>query len=100
MSLIVAGTYRVPPENLAAIRPHMLTVVAATRTETGCITYAYGEDVGEPGLIHVFERWTDQAALDAHFASAHMQAWIAARAGFGLYDRQISVYEVVGERKA
>jgi quinol monooxygenase YgiN len=27
-----------------------------------------------PGLIHVKELWTDQAALDAHFASAHLQA--------------------------
>ena len=99
MSIIVAGTYRVPPENLAALRPHMLTVIAATRGEAGCVSYGYAEDVGEPGLIHVFEEWTDQAALDAHFVSAHMKAWQEVRAGYGLYDRNISVYEIAGQRK-
>ena len=99
MSLIVAGTYRVPPENLAGDRPHMATVIAATRAEAGCLAYAFSEDVVEPGLIHVFERWIDQAALDTHFNSAHMKAWVEARAGCGLYDREISVYGVTGERK-
>ena len=99
MSIIVAGTYRVPPENLAALRPHMQTVIAATRAEGGCVSYAYAEDIGEPGLIRVFEEWTDQAALDAHFVSAHMKAWQEVRAGYGLYDRNISVYEIAGQRK-
>jgi quinol monooxygenase YgiN len=99
MSLIVAGVYRIPPENLAALRPHMLTVIAATRGEAGCLDYAYSEDVGEPGLIHVFELWTDQGALDAHFQSAHMKAWQEVRAGYGLYGRDISVYDVAGQRK-
>jgi|KBSSwiStaDraftv2_1062776.scaffolds.fasta_scaffold17047_9 quinol monooxygenase YgiN len=99
MSIIVAGTYRVPPENLAALRPHMQTVIAATRAEAGCVSYAYAEDIGEPGLIRVFEEWTDQAALDAHFVSAHMKAWQEVRAGYGLYDRNISVYEIAGQRK-
>jgi len=99
MSLIVAGSYRVPPENLAALHPHMLTVITATRAEAGCLDYAYAEDVGEPGLIHVFELWTEQAALDAHFQSPHMKAWQEVRAGYGLYDRNICVYEIAGQRK-
>ena len=99
MSIIVAGTYRVPTENLGALRPHMSTVIAATRGEAGCVSYAYAEDIEERGLIHVFEEWTDQAALDAHFVSAHMKAWQEVRAGYGLYDRNISVYEIAGQRK-
>ena len=99
MSLIVAGVFRVPPENVAALRPHMLTVMTATRAEAGCIEYAYAEELGEPGLFRVFEAWTDQAALDAHFVSAHMKAWQAVRADYGLYGRDISVYEVAGQRK-
>lgn len=99
MSIIVAGTYRVPPENLAALRPHMSTVIAATRAEAGCVSYAYAEDIEEAGLIHVFEEWVDQAALDAHFVSAHMKAWQEVRAGYGLYDRNISVYEIASRRK-
>ena len=99
MSVIVAGSYRVSPESLPALRPHMLAVIQATRAEAGCIDYAYAEDVAESGLIRVFELWTDQAALDAHFQSPHMRAWQEARAGYGFYDRDISVYEIAGQRK-
>jgi quinol monooxygenase YgiN len=99
VSVIVAGSYRVPPESLPALRPHMLAVIEATRAETGCLDYAYAEDVAEAGLIRVFELWTDQPALDAHFQSPHMRAWQEARAGYGFYDRDISVYEIAGRRK-
>ena len=67
MSLIVAGTFRIPAENLDALRPHMLTVMQKTRAEDGCTAYGYAEDVTEPGLIHVEEAWRDRPALDAHF---------------------------------
>jgi len=48
MSVIVAGSYRVSPESLPALRPHMLAVIQATRAEAGCIDYAYAEDVPSP----------------------------------------------------
>ena len=79
MTLIVAGTVRAPPQNLDALRPHMITMMTATRAEDGCETYGYAEDVAEPGLIHIFEIWRDQDALAAHARTAHMAAWRAAR---------------------
>ena len=63
MSLLVAGTIRVPLQNLVDFRPHMLAMLTATRAEDGCLDYTYAEDVAEPGLIRVFEVWRDQAAL-------------------------------------
>jgi quinol monooxygenase YgiN len=98
VSVVVAGTVRVPPENLAGLRPHMLDMLAASRAEDGCRIYSYAEDVAEPGLIRVFEVWRDQAALEAHFRTAHMAAWRAAGAEFGLHDRALVLYEVAAER--
>jgi len=98
MSVIVAGTVRVPPEQLAALRPHQLAMLAASRAEDGCLTYSYGEDLGEPGLIRVFELWRDQGALEAHFKAAHMAAWRAACAEHGVFDRCLALYEVAAER--
>lgn len=98
MSVIIAGTVRVPPQNLAGIRPHMDAMLAGSRAEAGCIEYSYAEDVAEPGLIRVFEVWRDQAAIDAHFASDHMQAWRAAWPSFGVSDRRLFAYEVASER--
>jgi len=100
MTVIVAGVFRVPPENIAAMKPRMLTVMKATRAEPGCEVYSYAEDVKEPGLFRVFEVWTDQASLDAHVTTPHMKAWVEARAGLGLFGRDISFYTVSGQRKA
>jgi quinol monooxygenase YgiN len=98
VTLIVAGTVRVPPESLDGLRPHMAEMVAASRAEDGCVAYGYADDVLEPGLIHVFEIWRDQAALDAHFQTAHMSRWRAAWPSFGVSDRRLFAYEVATER--
>ena len=97
--LIVAGTVRVPPQNLADFRPHMLAMLTATRAEDGCLDYAYAEDVAEPGLIRVFELWRDQAALDAHFQAPHLAAWRAAWPQFGVSERRLFAYEVASQRE-
>ena len=92
--ILVVGQFRVPEANLAAIRPPMRKVIAATRCEDGCIDYAYAEDLAEPGLIRVSEKWRDRAALTAHFSTAHMAEWQRDRAELGLYDRNIRIWQV------
>lgn len=99
MTLVIAGTVRVPPENLDRFRPHMQAMLAASRAEDGCLTYSYAVDVAEPGLVRVFEAWRDQAAIDAHFQTPHMAAWRAAWPQFGVSDRNLSLYEVAAERR-
>ena len=98
MSIIVAGTVRVPSDRLAAFRPHMIAMLNATRAEDGCLDYSYAEDVGEPGLIRVFEVWRDQAALDAHFTKPHLAVWRATWPQFGVSDRRLFAYEVASKR--
>ena len=98
MTLIIAGTVRVPPENLERFRPHMQAMLAASRAEDGCLTYSYAIDVQDPGLIRVFEIWRDQAAIDAHFKAPHMATWRAANAELGVFDRKLTLYEVASER--
>lgn len=98
MSLVIAGTVRVPPDNLEPLKPHMRAMLAASRAEDGCLVYSYAEDVAEPGLIRVFEAWRDQAAIDAHVQAPHMTAWRAAWPQFGVSDRRLSLYEVASER--
>lgn len=98
MNLVIAGTVRVPPEQLDGFRAHMLAMLEASRAEAGCITYSYAMDVAEPGLVRVFEVWRDQASLDAHFQTSHMATWRAAWPQFGVGDRRLSLFEVAAER--
>ena len=98
MSLIIAGTVRVPPENLARFQPHMQAMLSASRAEDGCLSYSYAVDVAEPGLVRIFEAWRDQASLEAHFATEHMAACRAAWPQFAVSDRRLIAYEVASER--
>ena len=98
MTLIIAGTVRVPPENIAAFRPHMLAMLTTSRAEDGCHEYSYAVDVADPGLIRIFEAWRDQAALDAHFQTPHMATWRSHWPAFGVSDRKLFAYETASER--
>ena len=62
--ILVTGHFRIPPEKVDALRPHMREVIEANRKEDGCILFAYGEDVLDPGMIRVVERWRDWPSLD------------------------------------
>lgn len=63
-----------------AARAAIADMVAASNAEEGCIAYAFTEDLLEPGVIHIVEKWTDEAALLAHFAMPHMATFQAALA--------------------
>ncbi|PRD43428.1 antibiotic biosynthesis monooxygenase [Phyllobacterium phragmitis] len=97
--LLITGTVRLPPENLADAREAMQNMILASRAEDGCVDYRYAEDILQPGLIHVKEMWRDRVSLDRHFTSAHIAEWRAAWPGLGISDRNLKLYEV-GEPQA
>jgi len=92
--ILIAGTVRLPPNNITRAREAMRAVIEATRAEAGCIEYAYSEDVLDPGLIHVNERWESRALLDAHLKSAHIATWRSRSAELQISDRKLAAYEV------
>ncbi len=91
--LLIIGTVRMPAENLNEARYAMQEMIEASLAEDGCISYAYSEDVIEPGLIHVTEIWRDQEALDAHFESEHLIEWRENWDRFGIHDRDLQLIE-------
>ena len=93
-AIIVMGTIRLPADRVADARAAMRAMVAASRAEDGCIAYSYAEDVLDPGLIQVAERWRDRAALDRHFATAHLATWRAAWGELGIGDRRLMLFDV------
>lgn len=73
--IIIQGHARFAPGTATAHLDAMRTMVEATRAEDGCLLYAFAFDAVDPDLMHITERWRDQAAVDAHGASAHMAAF-------------------------
>jgi quinol monooxygenase YgiN len=96
--LLIVGTLKLPAGQLDRARPIMATMIEASRAEAGCLEYSYAEDVLQPGLMHVTERWTDREALDRHFKSTHLAEWRAQWPSLGIGERKLLLYEV-GEPK-
>lgn len=79
--LIVLAKAKLGADSMAAARAAIADMVAASNAEDGCIAYAFTEDMLQPGVIHIVEKWQDEAALAAHFATPHMAAFGASIAG-------------------
>lgn len=52
-----------------------LWFVAATRAEPGCIDFHLHRRLDDPCRFVWYENFADQAAVDAHVASAHLARW-------------------------
>ena len=56
-------------------------LVAGTETEPGTVQYIVHTDVADPSSVWFYERYADQAALDAHAGSTTMAEAMGAFAG-------------------
>jgi len=79
--LIVLAKAQVGEGSLEPAMAAIAEMVAASNAEEGCIAYAFTQDLLEPGIIHIVEKWKDEAALASHFATPHMAAFGAAIGG-------------------
>ena len=66
--LIVAGHFDIDPADRDAFLEARSPAMEATRNEGGYLEYVMSADPINPARVVLFERWDDQASLDAHMA--------------------------------
>lgn len=86
---LAPGTVAAKPDVVAAIK----AMVAASRAEDGCYTYTFAQDLSDPDVLIIYERWRDREALAAHGASAHMAAFQKIMAANPPIGRDLRIYE-------
>ena len=79
--IIIEGWLQFAPGEIERLAEDARAMIAETRKEPGCLEYAFSQDLADPCRLRISERWVDEAALAAHFASPHMAAFQAAMAG-------------------
>lgn len=107
--ILLNGWIDVDPERrdeaIEAGKPHM----QATRAQQGCLDYVWSGDPLVPGRIYVYERWSDAASLEAHFAGPHYLAMRDTIGGFGIRGMDVfklepaktgAVYDPKGQPRA
>jgi quinol monooxygenase YgiN len=95
--VIVGGIFEVEPDQREAFVASRHDAMRKSRAEPGCLEYVVSVDPIEPGRAVLFERWVDQASLDAHIAGLR-QAPPRPDGGVPVKSATITVYDVSGER--
>lgn len=93
--LIVAGHFVVDPADQAAFVAGRHEAMRATRAEAGCLEYVVTADPIDATRVILYERWVDQASLDAHLASLAGGSRATGPAPQGV---EVTIYDIAGER--
>jgi quinol monooxygenase YgiN len=90
---IIAGWMDYGPHRDEVLK-HFTLCAQASREEPGCLDYVVTADPGETGRVVVFERWTSEDDLVAHFRTPHIAEFRAAVAPYARVDRDLRRYFV------
>jgi len=77
MSIMVFASFAPKPGHEADAEAELRGMVAPTRAEPGCRRYDLFRNAEGNAGFHLFEVYDDQAALEAHRATAHYKAYRA-----------------------
>lgn len=92
--IIVAGSVDFDPARRAAALQAAAPLLAPTRAQRGCLAYSWSADPVEPGRVHVFEAWLDEAALASHFAGEFYKGMLAVLGAHGVRGADVAKYRV------
>lgn len=76
-TLHVVARITARPDTVAKVQTLLRGLLEPTRREPGCLRYTLLCNHADPTDFTFVEEWADQAALDAHLASPHVQAALA-----------------------
>ena len=65
--IIIMGTIElVSAEELDRVRHALIARAARSRNHEGNIEYAFAQDLEQPNVVKLVEKWTSREALEAH----------------------------------
>ena len=71
--LIIAASGQIKEGRRGFVIQHLLQLQAASRTEVGCLTYRFYNQVDDPDKIFLYEEWESPEAHAAHRETEHFK---------------------------
>ncbi|HEX5225927.1 MAG TPA: putative quinol monooxygenase [Solirubrobacteraceae bacterium] len=96
--IVVVGRVRTDAGKREQLIEVAQTVARASREETGCIGYRVCEDTERPNDFVFVEEWADDAALQAHFGTSHIAAFMAAVRAAIIAPPEVDFHQIAGTR--
>ena len=73
-TITVVANFQAKPGKEAELKKALISLVAPTRLEAGCLNYDLHVSPENPAKFLFHENWASKAQLDAHLANAQIQA--------------------------
>ncbi len=95
-TVTVIAQVKAKPGKESLVRKELLSLVAPSRKDAGCINYDLHQAKDNPALFLFHENWTSKAELDAHLAKPDLQAVLGRVGQMVAEPPQISLWEKIG----
>jgi len=95
--IVISAQIDLDPARREQALREALPWIEGALAQRGCIHYAWSADGNNPARVNVFEEWTDEAALSAHFAGPQYAGMLAHIGGFGITAAVSRKYRVDAE---
>jgi quinol monooxygenase YgiN len=76
-TITVQATIKSTPGRESEVRTQLLSLLAPSRKDAGCINYDLHEALDRPGDFLFCENWESKAHLDEHLKQPHVQSVLA-----------------------
>ncbi|MFP7169565.1 putative quinol monooxygenase [Terribacillus halophilus] len=73
--ITILATLSAKADKQKELKEVLLDAVGPSRAEAGCILYALHESEEHDGTFVFFEKWSDEAALQAHLETEHYRKY-------------------------
>ena len=96
--LVVIAELQGKPDKREELAAALSKAAAASRQEEGCQAYSFARDLEDDDRYVSVELWKDQAAIDNHFQTPHLQELLATSKDLLAGRPVITTYETEGPK--
>ena len=94
----VFARWKVQAGKLETVLPLIHSLVAESKKEPGNIEYTVCQTLTDPSSFHLYERYVDRAAVEAHKASDHFREIALEQIVPLLEEREVFVTKTISEQ--
>ncbi len=78
MKALVVRVFPKAQHRQAFVEEMLRDARGSERDEAGCLMFNVAQEDGDPGVLHLFEVYADDAAVEAHGRTPHFLRWVEA----------------------
>ena len=94
-TITVVATFQAKPGKEVELQKALISLVALTRQEVGCINYDLHISPEDPGKFLFHENWTSTAAVDLHLQAPHIQVLLPRMDELAVGMPEIKIWEKI-----